>query len=118
MLHLVEHVELAEPWTGSVDEKTMKVAIELSRYFTEHALVAFGPMGVAGRLRMAADLWEVVKQHEWRQFSRRDLHQAIRHRYAVEDVAAGLTGLEEMGYIRPMAAPAQAWVARRLLCMR
>ena len=100
LLHVAQHTQ--DPWLAPITVETMQAAILLGRYFTEHAKAAFGLMGMDRNLTVAAALWDVIQRQTWGRFSRRDLHQVVKHRHPLEDVDYGLKALQDMGYIRPM----------------
>ena len=106
ILHLFENHQLVTPWDTPITDDTMTSAIRLGRYFTEHALVAYGIMGLDGRNAAARDTWETIR-HNWiDSFTLRDLHQHVRRRFRdVNELAETLQILEDMQYIRRLVTP-------------
>ncbi|MDP7085862.1 MAG: DNA polymerase [Dehalococcoidia bacterium] len=106
ILHLIEDYSAKRPWEKPIDAETRRSAIALGRYYTEHALVAFGLMGVDGRVAEARETWETIVKlvrvgKSPTSFTQRDLWQHVRRRFRnVGELSEVLQTLEDMNYIR------------------
>ena len=90
------------PWEHPISEHTLKAAIELGGYFTDHALAAFALMGADSKLEDSKKVWAVIERHGFQEISKRDLWQLVRRSFTVNQLGVALETLAEMGYIRPM----------------
>jgi hypothetical protein len=99
LLHLAEHP--ANGARTAISEETMGRAIELSRYYVEHAMAAFGAMRAHPALDNARSVLDWIKDKAEPEFKARDVQRAFHRRFQnAEDVAQVLALLEEHEYIR------------------
>lgn len=89
---------------GSVPVETMKRAIEIARYFIPHARAAFASMNLDPEVTKARKALRWIRTQGADEFSKRDLHQAMRSDFErAEGVDPTLSMLESGHYIRPCA---------------
>ncbi|MEU3168963.1 YfjI family protein [Streptosporangium sp. NPDC006930] len=97
LLHLAEN-----PARGAqmpIGEDTMGRAIDLAKYYAEHAMAAFGVMRAHPLLDKAHAVLEWIGERK--DFKPRDVHRAMHRRFdGAEEVSAVLRLLEDHGYIR------------------
>jgi hypothetical protein len=89
---------------GEIRPETIEAAIVIARYAIPHAAAALALMegGAGGRDGDARWVWRWIERHGLREFTRRELHQQVKHRYqTVEELEPALKELESRGYIRP-----------------
>ena len=100
LLHLSGH--LTDGWGKSVESDTMDRAIQLGRYFTDHALAAFRQMGADPLIADAQRLLAWITRTGAANFTRRDLFYGVRSArfQKVADVDGPLAELVEHGYVR------------------
>jgi hypothetical protein len=105
LLHLAEH-----PKTGpktSVSEETMARAIDQARYWTEHAMAAFGAMRAHPAIEEARAVLDWIGDKK--SFKERDVYRAMHRRFPTSASALpALAVLDDHGYIRrvePEAPP-------------
>lgn len=84
-----------------VDESTMKNAIAIGRYFTEHAISAFSTMCVDTITNQSKRVLTAIKKDNLSEFTRRDIMRKCRFLKTAEDVQTVLNHLCEYGYISP-----------------
>jgi hypothetical protein len=98
LLHLAsEHEAFRTP----ISRATLRGAIRIGDYFTEHARAAFHLLGDTGT-RNAAYLLDHLTKKDVKEFTIRSLHVKLpRGRFATaEDVTTAVKVLEEHGYVR------------------
>jgi hypothetical protein len=105
LLHLAAHLE--DGYQRPVDADTMERAVELGRYFTEHARAAFRQMGMDPLIADAQALLAWIKRSEAAEFSKRDLFNGVRSSrfQKAADVDESLTVLVDHGYVRLAKPP-------------
>ena len=105
LLHLAAH--LADGYQRPVDADTMERAVELGRYFTDHARAAFRQMGMDPLVADAQTLLAWIKRSEAAEFSKRDLFNGVRSSrfQKAADLDEGLAVLVDHGYVRLAKAP-------------
>lgn len=107
LLHLAEHLE--DGYQQPIAEPTMAHAIEICRYYSDHATCAFGAMREDKNLGLARDAlkWLAKRPEDKRGvFSQRDLHRGMQSRFdTVGEVAPVIALLVAHGYVRPQPAP-------------
>jgi hypothetical protein len=85
-----------------IDGDTMRAAVEIGRYFQEHALYTFEYIGAADSKAISDAKYifsKLLKSNK--SITRRDLQQSLRSRFPKADMmAAGIRELESHGYIR------------------
>ena len=102
MLHMLVHSQgESRPWEVTISSQTMQAAIRIGEYYKAHALVAFGIMGLDGKLNRARKVWTSIEQLGKADFKESDLWQLVRRQFA-EPAALReiLRLLESMNYIR------------------
>ncbi len=82
-----------------VDESTMKNAIAIGRYFTEHAISAFSLMGVDALTKQSKSVLNAIKQDNITEFTRRDIMRKCRFLKTADEVQIVLNHLTDYGYI-------------------
>ncbi|WP_433464361.1 DUF3987 domain-containing protein [Spirillospora sp. CA-128828] len=99
LLHLAEN-----PDNGvrtPISEETMGRAIDLARYFVEHAMAAFGAMRAHPALDNARSVLEWITEKAGPEFKARDVQRAFQRRFdGADDVRQVLDLLEDHEYIR------------------
>ncbi|MCD9144352.1 DUF3987 domain-containing protein [Streptomyces albireticuli] len=105
LLHLADHLE--DGYGKPVSAATMNSAVELSEYFTQHALTVFDLMGADATLARARSLIEVLTVNGWESVSRRDLFAKLsRSEFpSTADLEPVVALLEEHGYLRSETPP-------------
>jgi replicative DNA helicase len=107
LLHLAEH--LADGYQQPITEATMQGALNISRYYAEHAMGAFGAMREDSNLSLARQVatWLTKRPEDKRHtFTQRDVHRGLQSKFTTAaDVAPVLNLLIAHGYIRPQPAP-------------
>lgn len=97
LLHLAEN-----PKNGvrrPIEEDTMRRAVELSRYFADHAMAAFGVMRAHPALDDARAVLEWIGDRT--RFTPREVQRGLHRRFPTRaDVAQPLALLEDHGYLR------------------
>lgn len=96
LLHLAEHAV-----TELIEVETVERAWEIARYFTEHARIAFRKVGLIGDTN-AHRVLQYLQEHQPKEFSVRDLHNALKgsRRFAqAVFVSNALEVLEEKGWV-------------------
>lgn len=101
-LHCVKHGKEAE--AVSISRETVESAIQISRYFMEHAQFAYLQLGADKTMRRAKLLLQRISEQkkqgnqEWSQY---DLFRLCRGEFAVvEDAKPAIDLLVEYGYLR------------------
>lgn len=105
LLHLATHIQ--DGYQRPVDADTMERAVELGRYFTEHARAAFRQMGMDPLIADAQTLLAWIKRSEAAEFSKRDLFNGVRgSRFQkAGDIDESLAMLADHGYVRLVKPP-------------
>jgi replicative DNA helicase len=105
LLHLAAHLQ--DGYQQPIDADTMERAVELGRYFTEHARAAFRQMGMDPLIADAQALLAWIKRSEAAEFSKRDLFTGVRgSRFQkAADLDESLALLTDHGYVRLAKAP-------------
>ena len=103
LLHLANE---REAFRTPISRATLKAAVRIGDYFTEHARAAFNLLGDAGTTD-AAYLLEHLRKQDTQEFSIRSLHMELpRGRFAtVEDVMTAVGSLEDHGYVVALPQP-------------
>ncbi|WP_052422371.1 YfjI family protein [Nonomuraea candida] len=99
LLHLAEHTMdgLQKP----ISADTMRKAIRLARYFTDHAMAAFGIMRANPLLDPARAVLAWIRKASHTEVTVRQVQRGFQKRFGTsEDVARVLSLLEEYGYLR------------------
>ena len=109
LLHLAGHLQ--DGYQRPIDADTMERAVELGRYFTEHARAAFRQMGMDPLIADAQALLAWIKRSEAAEFSKRDLFNGVRgSRFQkAADLDESLALLIDHGYVR-LARPPETTV--------
>jgi hypothetical protein len=105
LLHLATH--LNDGYQRPIEAETMERAIQLGRYFTEHAKAAFRQMGMDPVIGDALTVLAWIKRNGVAEFSKRDLFDGVRgSRFQkATDLDECLAVLAEHGYTRLAEAP-------------
>jgi replicative DNA helicase len=100
LLHLAEH--LKDGYGKPIASETMKRAIQLAEYFTEHARAAFRQMGADPVISDARTLLDWIKRSTAAEFSKRDMFRGCQSERFQKATAldAPLALLAEHGYVR------------------
>jgi replicative DNA helicase len=100
LLHLATH--LRDDYQRPIEPDTMERAIQLGRYFTEHARVAFRQMGMDPVISDAQVILAWIKRNRAGEVSKRDLFNGVRSiRFQkAADLDECLAVLIEHGYLR------------------
>jgi replicative DNA helicase len=113
LLHVAEHLD--EAWRLPVSAATMRSAITVAAFFTDHALAAFGRMGADPAMTDARNLFDVIVKLDVADVSRREMMVATsRTGFAtVADLDAPIAVLVDHGYLVPLPAPTVTGQGRR-----
>jgi hypothetical protein len=113
LLHLAS--DLTTGWGHPIAGDTMRDAIRVTDYYTEHALAAFDHMGVDPVLAAARELYAWIDRTRPARFTKRELFSAVsRSRFPkVGDLDAPLDLIEQHGYIRREPEPERMGPGRR-----
>jgi len=105
LLHLAGH--LKDGYQRPVEADTMDRAVQLGRYFTEHARAAFRQMGMDPVIGDAQAFLAWIKRSGNDGFSKRDLFNGVRSTrfQKAADLDEGLAVLVDHGYVRLAKAP-------------
>ena len=104
ILHFASRVGDKDPWARPVDESTVVSAIRIGVHLKEEAQTAFQRMGADPAVEAAQKVLRWIEREEKSEFSKRDLHQALRGSFPrVLALSRPLEVLEEHGYIREIA---------------
>lgn len=85
-----------------VDEATMRNAIAIGRYFTEHSRAAFSLLGADALVKQSQYLLDAICRKGLVEFTRRDIMRLCRSFKTADEVQPVLNHLAEYGYIAPM----------------
>jgi hypothetical protein len=100
VLHLADDPDDATPWEKAVSEEEQAHAIELARYFLEHARAAFDAMGLDAGTGDARAVLEWVVANRKERLTEREAFTALVHRFEKMDrFSPVLADLEERGYL-------------------
>lgn len=104
ILHAAKRGARLDEW--EIEPETMRAAIEIGEYFKAHALAAFDMMGANPAVDDARYVLALIQRREWKSFSVRDVHQALRGRFkSPQDTHPALDILEEYGYVQGVDIP-------------
>ena len=100
LLHLATH--LRDGYQQPVSADTMERAVQLGRYFTEHARAAFRQMGMDPVIGDAQMILAWIKRNQVAEVSKRDLFNGVRNSrfQKAADLDECLAVLIEHGYLR------------------
>ena len=100
LLHLATH--LKDGYQRPIDADILERAIQLGRYFTEHARAAFRQMGMDPLIGDAQVLLAWIKRSQAAEFSKRDLFNGVRGTrfQKTTDLDECLGLLVQHGYVR------------------
>ncbi|MFE2183293.1 YfjI family protein [Streptomyces sp. NPDC059455] len=103
LLHLATH--LKDGHTKPIDADTLHAAVQLTDYFTDHALSVFDLMGADDTANRARTILDTLRTHQWAEVSKRDLMVKLsRSEFpTAADLDTPLELLEDHGYIRRQA---------------
>ena len=104
LFHLASH---EKAWEMKIEPQTMRLAVELGRFLTEHAKAAYALMGADEKIEAAKRVLAWIKRIGKNSFSIRDCQQALKQQTMFNHVQAireALTELEERMFIREMPA--------------
>jgi replicative DNA helicase len=101
ILWLTNKAENLMPWPDKIDADTMRSAISLGEYLTQHARAAFAEMGADANVENAKRILRWIEKSAALTFTRREAHQAHRARFkTVDEIDPALDLLESHNYIR------------------
>lgn len=102
LLHCVEHK--ASPAKHPVSKQTMDNAIEIGRYFLEHAKYAFSIMGADKTLRDARHVLKKLSSQQSKELTKYQIFRLCRGAFTkADDVTPSLELLVEYGYLKERA---------------
>jgi replicative DNA helicase len=102
------------PDTGPVSAATLSGALEIGRYLLAHAKAAFVLMGADKAVADAKHILRWIERNAKAEFSERDLHRDLHHRFEHSvDARPGLAVLEDRGYLRRVPAPTEKRSGRK-----
>ncbi len=88
-----------------VDEQTMRSAIQLGRYFLNHALAVFNVLPENAMFQKAHTILKMLHEKGLKEFSRRDAMRNCRTFKTVDEIQPVLNFLEDYGYIAAFSLP-------------
>ena len=101
ILHLCQYASQGEAWSKPVSLDTVKAAVRLGRYFTDHAKAAFAMMGADPAISNAQHVLAWIMRETRDSFTQSEVWRATRGRFhKVGPLNAALHTLEEHGFIR------------------
>jgi hypothetical protein len=101
LLHMVVNIQHWQPWSLPISTESMRAAITIGDYLAEHASAAYTLMGTDTDVSDAEHIWRWVVRRKVTEFTRRDLHQAVRRRFPKPDALdAPLAELTRRNMIR------------------
>jgi len=98
IVHCAEHYSSLTLET-EVQAETVERAVIFGRYLIDHALAAFGLMGVGTSRQTALDIWRQIRLAKKAEFTLSDAWRGLRNRYDADGVQPGFDLLEDHGYI-------------------
>lgn len=112
-LHLAEFFDVEDLWDVPIQPETMNAAIELGRFYLDHARAAFAEMGADPEVEGARHVLAWIERNEVREFSERDAFQGTRGRFQrVNELRPVLHLLVDHRFIRLLPSPETAGVGR------
>jgi hypothetical protein len=102
LLHVTTNLGVTD---DPIPEHTMRDAIKVGEYFTDHALAAFDFMGVDPAVEDARYVLAWVERTGATEFTRRDAHRGCKRFKRVSELQPALNVLEEHDYIRRRPDP-------------
>jgi hypothetical protein len=112
VMHLAEYGE--EGTRVPIPGATAQNAITLAAYFTEHALGAFGLMGIDAATAAAQTVLDHLREKELQVFTVRALHVSLGgSRFSADEIRDALTTLEDHGWVTRLATPPREGPGRR-----
>lgn len=82
-----------------IDEKIMDGAIQIARYYIEHAKASFTLMGADAVVKQCKYVLAAIKEKQLERFNTRDIMRLCRSFKRAEDLQPVLNRLEDYGYI-------------------
>jgi len=100
LLHMAAMTSGSAQWQTPIAQTTIKQSIQIGKYLIPHARAAFAEMGTDAVVGQANTILRCIEHQNAREFTKRDLHQALRGRFKrVEELDAPLELLCTHGYI-------------------
>ena len=113
-LHMALLADTDAPWKTPIVRATVENAILIGRYLIPHARAAFAEMGADAVVEQSKTILRWIEHQNAREFTKRDLHQALRGRFKrVEELDAPLALLVNHWFIRKLPEPASAGPGRK-----
>jgi replicative DNA helicase len=101
LLHMAEYAGATEPWRIPISGTTVACAVRIGKYLIPHARAAYALMGADEVIDSAKAILRWIKHKGLDQFTRRDVHQAMRSTFKrAMDVDAPLAILAERKFVR------------------
>ncbi len=101
LLHVASHIK--DGYAKPISEDTMKLAVRVADYYSEHALAAFGIISAGPYYKLAQDILSWIYPADDSairgEFSQRDVHRKFQ-REELPHLSRALRLLEVHGYIR------------------
>jgi hypothetical protein len=107
ILHAVEWSDQGDPWAIPIEINSMRRAVRLGQYFTAHAKLAFGLMGVDADIERAMRIWRWIKNAGLSEVSHQVLWQQFKNGIVrkTDELNALLDLLIEHHYLRKRPVP-------------
>lgn len=105
-----------DPSILNIDEESMGSAIALGRYLIPHAQAAISSMRTDERTDGAKQILACISRHDWKSFSRSELHQMLRRSERFTDgdnLIAPLGLLMQRNFIREATQPDEVKPGRK-----
>lgn len=101
LIHLMEHLDSAEPWTIPLSGDTFRRSAKLADYFIEHASRAFSIMRQSPHIDGARKLLAVLRQDRKAHFTTRDAHRIVDRNSSRDATRPVLDCLQQHNFIAP-----------------
>ncbi|GAB1475204.1 hypothetical protein MASR2M70_00360 [Bacillota bacterium] len=111
ILHLAQNPSM--PMFVDVSRETMENAMQIGKYFLEHAKAAYSLMGADPVNKNAEYLLAAIKRNQMPEFSRRDAMRLCRRFKTADTLQPVLNRLCEYGYIAPKPTEVQNSYGRK-----
>lgn len=100
-LHLVENNRTDYNRMPEIGQETIEKAILIGQYLTAHARCAYEMMGVRPQVALAQTIADCIREKQWTQFSKHELHTTLRGRVkSAQELDEPLRILADRGYVR------------------
>ncbi len=114
ILHVADCVGNEREVSANCAKSAMQGAVELGRYYIEHAVVMFGLMGGEKSKEASKRILHTIRKSEFQTFTKRDLFEKVKGTFPkAEDLDEPLRLLENHGFIADITRPPSGKAGRR-----